>query len=472
MDVDATISRHVLKINTAHMLSLVKTGEVTSNIGGQCLRFLTRETATFRPFAGAEDIHQVIEQRAVDKLGIETAGFLNLGKSRNDQVATAIRMELRERIISLLNGVNSLQESIIGLVRRHGRTIIPGYTHLQHAQPITLGHHFLAHFDALQRDADRLVQLYTRVNLSPMGSAALAGTSVAVDRPSVAGLLGFHGYIDNAMDAVSSRDFAVEALSCAEMVMLDMARMAEELILWSTKEFGFVELSDEYAASSSMMPQKKNPVAAETIRAKCGTVLGALTAACTIIKALPYSYNLDLQEVTPSLWTGLSDATDSVGIMSGMVSTTKFNFHAIQESMREDFSTATALANYLVKASDLSFRQAHAVVGDLVRRSIDERISFNAVVSKDLPAVSRNVAGKALKVEPSVLKTVLDPASVLASILSEGGSNPRFLQDAVERRRAQAKKNASVSSELERNLRDSDAALSRAVGSALKGAKK
>jgi argininosuccinate lyase len=472
VDFDAPIARHVLKINTAHMLSLVKTGEVAKNIGGRCLKFLTREPTSVHAFPGAEDIHQVIEQRAVDRLGVEAAGFLNLGKSRNDQVATAIRMELRERIIAVLKSLSSLQDSIIGLVRRYGRTIIPGYTHLQHAQPVTIGHHFLAHFDALQRDTDRLIQLYTRVNLSPMGGAALAGTSVVVDRRGVASLLGFHGYVENAMDAVSSRDFVVEALACAELIMLDLTSLAEELILWSTKEFGFVELADEYSASSSIMPQKKNPVVAEIIRAKCGSVLGGLQAVCTTIKGLPYSYNLDLQETTPSLWRGLGDTQNSVDMMSGMIATMRFNVHAIQDSLKDDFSTATSLADYLVKANDVSFRQAHEMVGQLVRSSVEKAIPFLTAVSNDLPGVSHDLIGKTIKIEPSILREVLDPAGALSTILSEGGSNPRFLQDAVERRRSQVRKNASVISEIERNLREADQTLVRGVNSVLKGVRK
>jgi argininosuccinate lyase len=472
VDFDAPIAGHVLKINTAHILSLVKSGEVTKEIGVQCLKFLTKEPTSLRSFPGAEDIHQVIEQRAVDRLGVEAAGFLNLGKSRNDQVATAVRMELRRRIVALLKSLSSLQDSIVGLVRRYGRTIIPGYTHLQHAQPITIGHHFMAHFDALQRDTDRLIQLYTRVNQSSMGGAALAGTSVAIDRRGVASLLGFHGYVENAMDAVSSRDFVVEALACAEKTMLNLTRLAEELILWSTKEFGFAEVSDEYAASSSIMPQKKNPVVAEIIRAKCGSVLGCLQAVCTIIKGLPYSYNLDLQEITPNLWRGLRYTEDSIEMMSGMVATLRFNVHAVQSSLKDDFSTATSLADYLVKANGVSFRQAHAMVGQLVRISVERGVPFQTTVLNDLPHASHDLIGKTIKVEPSILREVLDPAGALSTILSEGGSNPRFLQDAVEKRRAQIKKNVSVISEVERNLKEADQALVRSVNSVLKGVRR
>lgn len=469
IEFDAPIARHVLKINAAHMVSLVRAGEVTKDVGIGCLKFLAKDPGHFRASPGAEDIHQALEQKAVDKLGVEVAGFLNLGKSRNDQVATAIRMELRERIIALLTSLNSIQDSLIGFVRRYGRTIIPGYTHTQHAQPVTIGHHFTSHFDSLQRDVDRFIQLYRRVNASPMGSAALAGTSVAVDRRTVATLLGFRGYVENTMDAVSSRDFVVEALACAVMTMLDLSRIAEEFILWSSKEFGFIEVSDEYAASSSIMPQKKNPVVAEIIRAKSGSVIGSLQGVCTTLKALPYSYNLDLQEVTPSLWRGLSDTKNSADMMSGMVSSLKLDLHAIQDSLSEDYSTATSLANYLVEANRISFRQAHSIVGKLVRRSAETGTPFRSTVLKELPVVSHGSIGMAIKVEPSILQQVLDPAGALSAIRSPGGSNPRFLGDAIEKRRAQVRRNASVVSELERNLREGDELLEKGVNSILKG---
>ncbi len=463
IEFDAPIARHVLRINTAHMLSLVRSGEVEKDVGKDCLKFLlhTAPEASFGKHA--EDFHQALEQYAVDMLGVEKAGYLNLGKSRNDQVACAIRMEARERIIGLAKALTALQVSLITLVRRHGRMIIPGFTHLQHAQPVTLAHHFVAHFDAIQRDFERLMQLYERVNLSPMGAAALAGTSVNLDRRSVASLLGFEGVIENAMDAVSSRDFAVEALSCAGMVMLDMSRIAEEVILWSSKEFGFVEVSDEYAASSSIMPQKKNPVTAEVVRAKCGSVLGSLQAVCAILKGLPYSYNLDLQEVTPHVWDGLANTHRSVEMMGATLSTMKFNPRSIQESMRNDYSTATSLANYLVKSSGLSFREAHAVVGEIVRISFEKGLPF-AEAAKDLPKVPGAVA----RLDQKTLKDLLDPAASLDAIATQGGANPRFIRESVARRLQQIKKNASSASKLERKLTAADAALLKQVISFLK----
>jgi len=301
---------------------------------------------------------------------------------------------------------------------------MPGYTHLQHAQPVTVAHHLQGYFDAAQRDITRLTEAYARVNLSPMGAAALAGTSVMVDRDHVADMLGFDGIVANAMDAVSSRDFALESLSIAAIVMVNLSRVAEELILWSSHEFGFIEIADEYSATSSIMPQKKNPVVAETVRAKCGSVLGALTAAISISKALPNSYNLDLQEVTPHLWRGLSDAVDSATLTAEMLSSLRFNVARLESSLNEDKSTATELANRLSRVHGVPFRQAHAIVGELVRLSLERDATLIETAEKELPGVSRRVTGKSVKVDKHELRSALDALKTLEMTRSAGGANP------------------------------------------------
>jgi len=445
------------------MLMLARSGEVKKDVGRDCLRFLL-ETAPENALGGqAEDVHQALEQHAVDVLGVEKAGFLNLGKSRNDQVASALRMEVRERIIGVAKALTALQSSLLALVKRDGHIIMPGYTHLQHAQPVTLAHHLVAHFDAIQRDFERLIQCYERVNLSPMGAAALAGTSVKIDRRSMAKLLGFKGVIENAMDAVSARDFAVEALSSAVMVMLDLGRIAEEIILWSSKEFGFVEVSDEFSASSSIMPQKKNPVTAEIVRAKCGSVLGSLDAVSAILKGLPYSYNLDLQEVTPHLWEGLENTHRSIEMLGATLSTLRINSGPIQVSMKDDYSTATHLANYLVTSSGLSFREAHALVGESVRMSYEKGIPF----AKAAESLSK-VSGAAASIDPKTLENLLNPANSLEAIATEGGANPKFTQEILAKRLNQIRKNEAQTSRLERELKLSERALLKGVSSFLK----
>jgi argininosuccinate lyase len=444
---DGRIARHIIGVNMAHMAALVRGGSVNPTTGAKCMGFLLGASAEVAPDAKAEDFHQLLEQEAVDALGVKAAGFLNYGKSRNDQVATAIRMELRLQVIGLLAAVAGLQQAIVNLIKKEGSTFIPGYTHLQRAQPVTLAHHLFAHFDALQRDAERLFQLYPRVNLSPMGSAAMAGTSAKIDRASVAQALGFSGVIRNAMDAVSSRDIAVEALSSATMTMLDASRIAEELILWSTTEFGFIELDDAYSASSSIMPQKKNAVVAETVRAKAGSVIGDLVAVCVILKALPYSYNLDLQEATPHLWRALDDAISSVHALGGALASVTVNPRRLRESMADDKSTAVGLANYLVEEHGVSFREAHAIVGQLVRASLETGEPLDAITAAKMGAVS-SMFGRRIAIDRRTAKKLLDPAHFLGGISTEGGSNPKFIATEEKVRKTELSVNKAKLTEL------------------------
>ncbi|MDV3293329.1 MAG: argininosuccinate lyase [Nitrososphaerales archaeon] len=462
MAFDGQIASAVIKVNMAHMVSLVESGEVDAAVGGKCLGFLTRASPSVSPGTLAEDFHQFLEQQAVDSIGVETAGYLNLGKSRNDQVATAIRMRMRERITDLLSEIAALQRTILEVARKHGAEMVPGYTHLQRAQPVTLAHHYLGYFDAFQRDAQRLFQLYARVNLSPMGSAALGGTSVNIDRDRVAKLLGFEGITGNAMDSVASRDFATEALACAALTMVDVSRLAEEFVLWSSKEFGFVEVSEEYATSSSIMPQKKNPVVAEVARAKFGSVLGALVAALSISKSLPFAYNMDLQEVTPHVWKGLDDTINSVEMIGRVLKTCRFNLKAVADSMREDYSTATALANYLVQKHRLSFRQAHAIVGELVRYSVDEHVPLEAAAAKHMSTVSAKLARR-VKIDEATVRKVLDPTNFLTGIRTKGGSNPKFITAEVGARSVLLGKNVSALAGLRSSLKRSESLLAKAV---------
>ncbi len=429
---DERIAAHVIRINMAHMVSLLKAGAVPRDEGVETLRFLTGLTPPRSADRVCEDYHQRLEQDAVDALGVKTAGYLNLGKSRNDQVATAIRMELRDRVAVLVGEVIRLQEGLLKLAQRKGSLVFPGYTHLQRAQPVTVAHYAFAYFEAFQRSVERLYQLYERVNVSPMGSAALGGTGVRLDRDLVARLLGFDGTTGNAMDSVASRDLAIEALSCATIVMVDISRMAEEQILWSSNEFGFVELPDEFSASSSIMPQKKNPVVAEMGRAKAGSVLGSLVSAVAIAKALPNAYNLDLQEVTPHLWRALDDTIASVRLVGVSYSTMKFDEDRMADSLRDGYSTATALADYLVKTHSISFREAHAVVGELVRLSLERGLTLEEAAWRLLPEASK-VTGKKMEIDLKAAKSVLDPGNFVANIASAGGANPSFVPENLAR---------------------------------------
>jgi argininosuccinate lyase len=259
-----------------------------------------------------------------------------------------------------------------------------------------------------------------------MGAAAFAGTSVKIDRASVASWLGFDGLVNNSMFAVSSRGFVLETLAVLEILMVDLSKMAEELILWSSSEFGFVELGDEYSATSSIMPQKKNLVVAETIRAKCGSVIGEATAAFAIAKALPNAYNLDLQEITPHLWRALDDTGSSTSLMAGMLASATFKEARLREAVKGDMSTSTELANELVRAHGVPFRQAHQIVGELVRIALDAQVTLEEAADDFLGEVSEKVTGRAIKIDKARLRAVLDALKTLRLVGSAGGANPKF----------------------------------------------
>jgi argininosuccinate lyase len=460
---DQRLLKHVVKINMAHMLALVKSGEVSAKVGRRCLKLLKEPGLEPRIDREAEDIHELVEQYAVNRLGINVAGFLNLGKSRNDQVATAIRMETRDTVLRICFGLACLQKRLIGVAEKNKKLVLPGYTHLQHAQPVTLVHHLSAYVDAFQRSQERLADFYKRLNLSPMGSAALAGTSIRLDRTFVSKLLGFSGLMENSIDAVSSRDFVLEAVWLATTIMIDLSRLAEELIVWSTKEFDFIEIGDEYTSTSSIMPQKKNPVVAELVRAKTGSTISAFVAVAAILKALPYSYNLDLQEATPHLWRSLSDAEESIGVVTDMLATIKFKSEKIWASIREDGSTATALANELTGRNGISFREAHLIVSELVRLAGETRDTLVKTVCTQLPEVSQRLTCRRIMVSEELAKKLLNHQEMLKSLTSEGSANPKFSSQYVENRKQKVFLTEEWLNQKQSQLREADKSLMNEV---------
>ena len=309
-----------------------------------------------------EDVHEAIEAQVLARIGPE-GGRMHTGRSRNDEVATCIRLALRAEMLDLMEEELSFIQTLVRLAAEHRETIIPGFTHTQHAQPTTLAHHLLAHADAAARDLARMEDAYARVNLSPLGAAAFASTGFAIDRFRTCQLLGFDGLVENSMDAVSTRDFILEVLADLSIMMVNLSRLAEELILWSTSEFGYLELDNLYASTSSIMPQKKNPDTAELARGKTGSVMGSLMAVLSICKGLPLSYNRDLQEATPHLWRSLDWSRSTVRILDGCVASLKFNLERMEKSSGAGFSTATELADSLVRITGMPFRTAHRIVG-------------------------------------------------------------------------------------------------------------
>ncbi len=373
----------------------------------------------------AEDVHSEIERLLTERIGA-VAGKLHTARSRNDQVATDTRLYLRESIDALCEEIRALQEWLIGAAEGHLHTILPGFTHLQHAQPVSLAHHLMAYFWMLQRDRERLMDCRKRVNQLPLGCAALAGTSFPLDREMVAQELGFEGICENSLDAVSDRDFVVEFLTCAALLMTHLSRLAEELILWSTPEFGFVELDDSVTTGSSIMPQKKNPDVAELIRGRVGRVVGDLTGALVMLKALPLSYNRDLQEDKGFLFDALDTVRDSVALMHLMLQRAQWRTERMRNAVQGDFSNATDLADYLVRKG-MPFRQAHEVVGRVVQYCLRQGRPLESLQVSELRQFSDLFDDEAVQ--------VIQPEAVMCARRTRGGTAPDAVRDQIERAR-------------------------------------
>jgi len=370
----------------------------------------------------AEDIHSEIERLLTERIGA-VAGKLHTARSRNDQVATDTRLYLREGIDTLCEQIRLLQKWLLQTARNHLHTILPGFTHLQHAQPVSLAHHLMAYFWMFQRDRERLTDCRKRVNLLPLGSAALAGTSFPLDREMVAQELGFDGLCENSLDAVSDRDFVVEFLSCAALVMTHLSRLAEELVLWSTPEFGFVELDDSVTTGSSIMPQKKNPDVAELIRGRMARAVADLTGALVMLKALPLSYNRDLQEDKGFLFDALDTVLSSVSLMHLMLSRAQFRTERMRQAVRGDFSNATDLADYLVRKG-MPFRQAHEVVGRVVHYCLKQGVALEDLDVAQLRTFSDLFGADAVQ--------LLQPEAVMQARRSRGGTAPEAVHQQIQ----------------------------------------
>ena len=372
-----------------------------------------------------EDIHISLESRLIDLIGENAGGRMHSGRSRNDEVATCIRFALRGELLQLLEDLMKLESVLIELASNHIHTLMPGFTHLQHAQPTTFAHHLAAHADALERDVARVLSAYERVNICPLGSAAFASTGFPINRYITAERLGFSGPMTNSMDAVSSRDFLIECAAAFTNIMINLSRMAEELIVWSSSEFNFVELDDTYASTSSIMPQKKNPDTAELMRGKSGTVVGALMSLITICKGLPLSYNRDLQEATPHIIQSVHVAGASVRMMAGMMSTLSVHEDVLKEKSVAGFTTATELADTMVRDAGIPFRTAHQIVGTLSR-------SDKMPTLEDIDRVSADVLGYKLSekgLTEAAVSGALDPMSNVERRLVVGGPAPIQMHD-------------------------------------------
>ncbi|MGE4283032.1 MAG: argininosuccinate lyase [Clostridia bacterium] len=351
----------------------------------------------------AEDIHMNIEKILISRIG-DIGKRLHTGRSRNDQVALDIRMYLKDEIIQISDILINLEETLLMLSQKHTDTTMPGYTHLQKAQPITLAHHFMAYFQMFKRDLERLYDCYKRTNIMPLGSGALAGTTYPLDRSMVAKQLGFDGITQNSLDGVSDRDFVIELASCLSIIMMHLSRFCEELILWSTHEFSFVEMDDAYSTGSSIMPQKKNPDVAELIRGKSGRVYGALVSLLTVMKSLPLAYNKDMQEDKETIFDAIDTVKLCLPVFIKMIETMKPNISNMYKGAQGGFTNATDVADYLVKKG-LPFRQAHEVVGKMVLHCINARKGLDELTMdeyKDCSPLFEQDIYKAISIEQCV----------------------------------------------------------------------
>jgi len=370
---DARLYKHDIAGSRAHARMLARQGLITEGERDQILTGLAgieqdidNGTFVFRP--ELEDIHMNIERALSERVG--AAGEkLHTARSRNDQVALDLRLYLRDETNRIIELITDLRKAFVLLARRYLGTIMPGYTHLQRAQPVLVSHHLLAYYEMFGRDRDRFIDSLKRLNILPLGAAALAGTGLPIDRESVAAELGFAGVTANSMDTVGDRDFAFEFLAAATLTQLHLSRLAEELVLWASEEFKFITLGDRYCTGSSIMPQKKNPDIPELIRGKTGRVLGSLMTLATLLKGLPLTYNRDLQEDKEPVFDAVDTLSTSLGIAAELLHNLEFNPEKLMQATVGGFMTATDLADYLVR-KNLPFRQAHSVVGKTVAACI------------------------------------------------------------------------------------------------------
>ncbi|HCA5796915.1 argininosuccinate lyase [Pseudomonas aeruginosa] len=430
VDFDKRLYRHDIMGSIAHATMLAKVGVLSDAERDAIVDGLQQiqaeiEAGSFDWRVDLEDVHMNIEARLTDRIGV-TGKKLHTGRSRNDQVATDIRLWLRDEIDTILAEITRLQEGLLGLAEAEADTIMPGFTHLQTAQPVTFGHHLLAWFEMLGRDYERLVDCRKRVNRMPLGSAALAGTTYPIQREITCQLLGFDAVGGNSLDGVSDRDFAIEFCAAASLAMMHLSRFSEELVLWTSAQFQFIDLPDRFCTGSSIMPQKKNPDVPELVRGKSGRVFGALTGLLTLMKGQPLAYNKDNQEDKEPLFDAADTLRDSLRAFADMVPAIRPRREIMREAARRGFSTATDLADYLVRKG-LPFRDCHEIVGHAVKYGVDS--------GKDLAEMSLD---ELRRFSEQIDADVFDVLTLEGSVNARdhiGGTAPNQVRAAVARGR-------------------------------------
>jgi argininosuccinate lyase len=430
IDFDRRLLRDDVRGSQAHARMLAQAGLISQGDAEAIVAGLETVAGEFERgertlSAALEDIHMNVESRLTELIG-EPGRRLHTARSRNDQVATDLRLYARTVAVDLIAAVDRTRLALVRRAREHAETLLPGYTHLQRAQVVTLGHHLLAYAEMLGRDRGRLLDAAKRANQSPLGSGALAATGLPIDRDSTCVALGFDGPTHNSLDAVSDRDFAAELAFAAALMLVHLSRLGEELVLWSTTEFGFVQLGEGYCSGSSLMPQKRNPDIAELLRAKPARVIGDVVALLTCAKGLTLAYNKDLQETQEPFYDAMEAARDALAVAPGLIENLAFNVARMSEAAQDPALGATDLAEELVRRG-LPFRKAHELVGGLVKRAEARGVSLRELSREDLAAVD-----KAPELTPDVLEA-LAPARAVAARTVVGGPAPAAVKREIAR---------------------------------------
>jgi argininosuccinate lyase len=426
--VDGRLFREDIAGSIAHVEMLAATGVIPNDEASTIADALRQieleiESGAFLLDGDLEDIHMAIEGRLIEKVGA-IGGKLHTGRSRNDQIALDERLHFRMRCEVLCTEIMQMQRALVDTAGANIDVIMPGYTHMQRAQPVLLAHHLLAYVEMLERDKERFADCMRRMNRSPLGAAALAGTSYPLDRRMVADALGFDGITTNSIDTVSDRDYLIEFVAACSITMMHLSRLAEEFVLWSTREFGFITISDAYATGSSIMPQKKNPDMAELVRGKTGRVYGALINLLTMMKGLPLAYNRDMQEDKEPAFEAADTLSASLRIFTDMIATCTFNSGKMRAAASTEFITATELADYLVRKG-LPFREAHEITGRAVAHCVEHGCELHELSLETLRAFSSIICDD--------IFAVLDPATSIELKRSAGSTAPVEVRGQLER---------------------------------------
>lgn len=447
IEYDQRLYHEDIRGSIAHANMLAKTGIISNADAKAIVAGLKKiladiEAGKFKFDIALEDIHMNVEARLTKAIG-KAGARLHTARSRNDQVALDMHMYMKKEVWEIMELVVAFEEALLTMAKKHSKTLMPGYTHLQRAQPITFAHHMLAYFNMFLRDFRRLEGAYAGADIMPLGAGAIAGTTLPIDRFAVAKELNFSAVYGNSMDAVSDRDYILEFLSAASLIMLHLSRLSEEFCLWSSTEFGFIELDDGFATGSSMMPQKKNPDISELVRGKTGRVYGHLMALLTTVKGLPLAYNKDLQEDKEGLFDAIDTVKFSLTVYKDMLLTMTVNKEKMAEAVHKDFSNATDLADYLVRKG-MPFREAHAVVGKSVAYAIEKGLY--------LPEISLKEYKKFSSLFEEDLLEALKPENCVAARTSYGG--PAYSENAkqITLGRKLVTKQKTVLKKLQKNL--------------------